>query len=333
MALIFALSGCVVADSEGSLDKIELAWEAAAQDNAVLQDTLERLYKDCMEDKGFHAHPATLGAWENSRYAEQRFDAYLDRMFPPSETAEKVGMGASPEESILDRINNPEDDEMPIDVVGDDARTDYGRLSYGGRSRYNQALEGYLYSEADNAESSGNTVLPNHEVIVIEGGMEIQYPTKGCKAEIHTQIFGDSDGIENYYHLKGYVIDLWPRFVMNEVESNSNYQSAEADWAACLEDGGLGTFESLRYIVPAVDSIWQSAYSGHISEEEWDKLKEEEVRLVLAHLDCASDSDLRSTMETIYSEASERFLLDHEVQFFNWNELIEESLTRAQDLL
>ncbi|WP_147135022.1 hypothetical protein [Stackebrandtia albiflava] len=100
MPLLALSAGCGTTEPVGA-EELRSEWNAAFDTNLALQDDLIRLYRDCMEGKGFTEHPDLgMGTFNETVNPFEAMDRHLTVSMPSREYAEEHG-----DERVSNRVS------------------------------------------------------------------------------------------------------------------------------------------------------------------------------------------------------------------------------------
>lgn len=365
LAGAFTLTGCGGGDEAG--DKPTGAKEAWLEGNkldAELDQTVERLTRQCMEAKGFTVHP--YGGIDGEMWVFNPEEIISSEAMGPKltlESARKEGYGFDP------RIERGEDD--PVEGAsgapdpggsasaepGGDPDAFYG-LPEEEQERYFIALEGVdrnkiMQEQADGGASTevsrpgevfDEPDFPTFEKIVLPDGSKRQYPTQGCSAEVNAKVF--SGGMADYLETEFYALDKFGSVVWKDVAETAEMQALNTAWSDCMNGRG---FDGLA----APEDAYERAsgyYWGEMvsdgsdgatvyeepepkSDAELDEAREKEIKLAVAHAECATETSYEDGHSRLLKGALDTYLVDQETRLFHWYEYVKASLVTAQNLL
>ena len=293
-------------DSAAPTEAVQV-WEDTDEVYQQVLVDLEQIYQQCMEAEGFDIHAEDLLINQSDQQAP--WDEVLTSSTitaPPLEEAQDIGYGAAPndvEESGSSEFRSLPDDE---------------------RAAYWVALRGYDPNDPD----LDSAQLPDHEVATMPDGTELQYPTTGCQADGDSIVFDDQKA--SYLEAKFVVRDRLFGVVFEDVTEHETYTDAVGEWSSCMSERGYDVSTPLQARNTASD-IWY--HTEDLSDTEFTARKADEIELATHHAECADETQLRQTHESVMWEAVDGYLVEHDEQLQAWDTIIAEAADRAREHL
>jgi hypothetical protein len=267
----------------------DLSPEAQEEKFAEEQRQQEELVAQCMQDEGFEYTPATdTGAvYSSGGDDEWKPD---DR-----EWVAQYGYGA---------VKSPFTEEPPPEEEYVDPNGDYvASLSESEQMAFYEALHGPQPSEEEMAEG---------------GEFEYDWTTAGCQGAAQHEVAGeDPSQSEEFKPLFEAIEELY-----SDTASWPGMSELDAEWAACMEDGGQGghanPMEAQTSVYDEMNTFWEDVDMSaeptappEPDQAAMDALAEREVELALADLDCREETDYRDRNAEIVREVEQEFIDDH----------------------
>ena len=304
-------AGCTTGSADpvagaGAADKAAL--NASASAYARLTDVLNRLYDKCMAGKGFTLHPRHAPA-DPAVYATK--EPPLDR--PENlDDARKYGYHISATPEVAPKADAVGTD--PFDEQSEEARREYG-----------VGLTG------PGTPNRGERVLPGEkerEVFVMPDGNKQFIYKQGCQPETDRAVLGD---VKRYVTVRYAATSGLDRAVWNASANGPEVRAARAEWISCMDGKG---FPGMTDTVDATRKA--EGYYRNVNQANQDAVRQalaKETAQAVAHAECADQTGINEKLTTAWQRELSAYLATHEADLVAWQELSENALTRAQNML
>lgn len=270
------------------------------------QKQAEDLVAACMSEQGFDYTPVD--------YSGMTSYSTGDEWKPDSrEWVAQWGYGA---------IDWPGKAEMEAEPVPDqefvDPNQEYREsLSESEATAYDEALYG--------------APVPD-DAIGEDGSYEYDWEQSGCQGKAHHEVYG-AQGLwddEQFADLTAAMNKMY-----EDIESDPRNVELDQEWSSCMTDAGHPGFvkqwDAQQSIYDEMNSFWENGpewddskseeensrvfedYNAQI-EKEMQPLKDTEIELALADLDCREKTDYRGKKTKIQWELEEQFIADHKAE-------------------
>lgn len=317
-----ALTGCTGGDGTPSADDWknsplnkylastwggDLSEEEQQRRSNEQQMQVEELVAKCMTEQGFEYQPV-----DYSSMTSYGFNG--DEWKPDSrEWVSQWGYGA---------IDWPGKEEMeaqpPSEEEWVDPNQDYvASLSESEQAAYQEALYG---------------PQPTEDQLNEDGSYEYDWENAGCQGTAQHEVYGSQSLWENEEFA-----DLTEAMqkMYQDVENDPRNVELDEAWASCMADAGFTGFskqwDAQQSIYDEQNKFWENGpqwdesksdeenqqvfedYQKQI-DKEMEPLKEKEIELALADLDCREKTDYRGAKMKIQFEIEQRFVDDHKTE-------------------
>jgi len=266
----------------GDLSPEEQAARFAEQDRAR-----EELIATCMQEAGFdyipNVQPASLSPGADEYEPDDR------------EWVAQYGYG------ILDSPGRNDDSAPGEEYV--DANADHvDSLSESERAAWSEALHGP--SEPEDAAAAE------------DGSYEYDWTTAGCFGAAQHEIDGDDPASDEKHKP---VMDALNEFYSG-LQSVPELADLDAEWSSCLSDAGYPGFatryDAIGSISEEITAIHETAGVAPVgpTDPTFVALKEKEIELALADLECREKTGYTAAFEKVQNELEQRFIDDHRAE-------------------
>lgn len=312
-ALILTLASCADAppDSDEIADTpLTPYWEALyggegdmeqmQKEQDELQVKIEEKVAECMTEQGFEYTAVDPASWEDIEMSGSD-----DDVWDPDDKkwVAKWGYGIT---DWPGRDDEGESQGAEEEAPDDPNSTYYESLTDGEKAAYDEALSGPMLSDEEYAD-------PNYEYKWEDGG---------CygKASHEVESDGEEDELTKYEDLITRMNEVW-----EDVQSDSRVATLEAEWSSCMSDAGESGFEAQFEAQDSISSDYAKLNptqgdpgpEGENAEEidtspetngEIGALKEREIELALADLECRENTSYYDEYEKISVAVEQEFV-------------------------
>ncbi|TDX79501.1 hypothetical protein EDF35_2742 [Rathayibacter sp. PhB151] len=299
---VLALSGCSapaedaktaeptspLIDYLGALSGGDLSPEEQEEKYREQDRKREELVATCMQESGFDYTPSV----QSASFSSSDADAYKpdDR-----EWVAQYGYGVVDSPGRYDSAE-PEDEYV-------DANSEYyDSLSESEKAAYSEALHGP--AEPEDAAASE------------DGSYEYDWTTAGCFGAAQHELEGeDPASAETHKPVMDALNDFYA-----DLQSVPELADLDAAWSSCLSDAGYPGFATPYDAVNSISDKLTAVYdaAGDQVVEPTDPklvaLKDEEIELALADLDCREKTDYTAVHKKVQDALEQQFIDDHRAE-------------------
>lgn len=247
----------------------------------------EDLVATCMQEAGFeytpNVQPVSLSSSDDAYRPDDR------------EWVAQYGYG------VVDSPDRHESADAGEEYV--DANSDYlESLSESEKAAYSEALHG--------------PPAPEDDAVSDDGSYEYDWTTAGCYGAAQHELAGeDPTSGEEHAPLLEALTDFY-----TGLQSAPELADLEAAWSSCLSDAGHPGFVARFEAVNSIDEKMSALYgaAGDQPVEPADPkvvaLKDEEIELALADLDCREKTDYTAVQKKAQDALEQQFIDDHRAE-------------------